>query len=90
VTKKPSSAAETLRKLVNKTKKRRDIVIQPNSTFKDLQIDSLEVVHIIVALEDELGIEIDDRDLKQISDMGAFISYLEDKVEKKESHNGKR
>jgi acyl carrier protein len=84
VTKKSTLPAETLRKLINKAKKRRDIVIHPESTFKDLQIDSLEAVSIIVALEDELGIEIDDVDLKQISNMGSFIHYLEGKTEKRE------
>jgi acyl carrier protein len=76
--------AETLRKLINKTKKRKDVVLDPDWTFKDLQIDSLEAVNIIVALEDELGIEIDDHDLKQIGDLGSFVRYLEIKVEKRD------
>lgn len=84
MTKKQASPAETLRKLINKTKKRKDIALDPSSTFKDLRIDSLEAVNIIVALEDELGIEIDDHDLKRISDLGAFVRYLEIKVEKRD------
>jgi acyl carrier protein len=83
MTKKQALPAETLRKLINKTKKRQDKVLDPDLTFKDLQIDSLEAVNIIVALEDELEIEIDDRDLKGIRDLGAFIRYLEIKVEKR-------
>jgi acyl carrier protein len=86
MTKKQPSPAETLRKLINKTKKRKDIVLDPVWTFKDLQIDSLEAVNIIVALEDELEIEIDDHDLKGISDLGAFVRYLEIKVEKGDMH----
>jgi acyl carrier protein len=89
MTKKSATPAETLRRLINKAKKRRDITIQPETTFKDLQIDSLEAVNIIVALEDELGIEIDDQDLKQISDMGSFIRYLESKVDVKTKLQGK-
>ena len=84
MTKKQVLPAETLRKLINKTKKRKDVVLNPDWTFKDLQIDSLEAVNIIVALEDELGIEIDDHDLKQIGDVGAFVRYLEIKVEKRD------
>jgi acyl carrier protein len=84
MTKKQALPAETLRKLINKTKKRKDIVLDPDWTFKDLQIDSLEAVNIIVALEDELGIEIDDNDLKRIGDLRAFIRYLEIKVENRD------
>ena len=80
---KSPAPAEVLHRLVNKAKKRRDLVINPESTFRDLQIDSLEAVSIIVALEDELGIEIDDHDLRQIKDMGTFIRYLENEVKKK-------
>jgi acyl carrier protein len=85
VTNKNATPAETLYKLINQTKKRQDFVIKPESTFKDLQIDSLEVVNIIVALEDQLGIEIDDRDLIHIKDMGAFIHYLDIKVSQKKT-----
>jgi acyl carrier protein len=83
VIKKNTAPSETLHKLVCKAKKHPEIVIQPDSTFKDLHIDSLEAVSIIIALEDELDIEIDDRDLKQIVNMGAFIHYLDNKVAQK-------
>ena len=76
---------ETLRRLIAKTTKNETIVITPGCTFKALGVDSLEVVHILVALEDKLGIDINDRDLANIHNMGAFIGYLEEKVSKKQS-----
>lgn len=74
------SVQETLERLISKAKKRDRVIITPECTFKDLEVDSLEVVHILVALEDELGIDINDADLKGIHNMGSFIEYLEQKV----------
>ncbi len=70
---------QTLRELISKAVKKEIKSIDPESTFKDLGVDSLEVVHILVALEDRLGIDIKDQDLTQISNMGAFIDYLSQK-----------
>jgi acyl carrier protein len=74
---------EILERLIARATKQEAIIINPACTFKDLGVDSLEVVHILVALEDELGIDINDADLKNIHNMGAFVSYLEQKVSKK-------
>jgi acyl carrier protein len=75
---------KVLKDLITKCLRRDDFVLDPNSTFKDLGIDSLEVVHILVALEDSLDIEIVDEDLKSIKNMGALIVYLKQKVVEKQ------
>jgi acyl carrier protein len=77
------SVEETLSRLIAKATKNKTVVINPESTFKDLGVDSLEVVHILVALEDKLGIDINDKDLAAIHNMKAFIKYLDEKVSKK-------
>ena len=44
--------------------------------MKDLSADSLDAVEIIMALEDEFGVEIPDEEaenFKSISDIGTFI-----------------
>jgi acyl carrier protein len=69
-----------LKQLIARTTKKADVKITPDSTFKELGVDSLEVVHILVALEDTLGIDINDKDLTRIHNMGAFIEYLSQKV----------
>jgi acyl carrier protein len=79
------SVEETLRKLVAKATKNESVVITRECTFKDLGVDSLEVVHILVALEDKLEIDINDKDLASIHNMKAFIDYLEEKVARKNS-----
>ena len=48
--------------------------ISANSTFEELNADSLYVVEIIMAIEEEFEIEIDDTEgLKRVSDLAAFV-----------------
>jgi acyl carrier protein len=79
----PAKVEETLKNLIAKCLRHDNFVMEPSCTFKDLGIDSLDVVHILVALEDSLNIEIIDKDLKAINNIGAFITYLEQKVSEK-------
>lgn len=45
----------------------------------DLGADSLDVVELIMAMEDELGIEIPDEDAQKLTTLNAVIVYLKDK-----------
>ncbi len=74
----------TLKKLICKATNSRDVILTETCTFKDLGVDSMSVVQILVSLEDILGIDIVDEDLKQIHNMGAFIKYLKLKVDEKD------
>ena len=49
-----------------------------------MKADSLDVVQILVAIEDTYDIEIQDEDLKSVTNMGDFIKYIEQKVAEKE------
>jgi len=60
--------------------------IRPESSFvDDLGADSLDTVEIVMALEEEFGIEIPDEDAEKITTVGEAIQYIEDKVKEKES-----
>lgn len=74
---------ETLRKLISRVTHKRNVVLAPGGTFKELGVDSLEVVQILVAIEDALDIDIADEDLKSIKNMAGFIDYLKKKVNEK-------
>jgi acyl carrier protein len=43
---------------------------------KDLKADSLDVVELIMAMEEEFGIEIPDADAERISTVGDAVRYL--------------
>lgn len=58
--------------------------IKPESSFvDDLGADSLDTVEVVMALEEEFGIEIPDEDAEKITTVGEAIKYIEAKVEKK-------
>jgi len=46
----------------------------------DLGADSLDVVELIMAFEEEFGIEIPDEDAEKIQTVGDVIKYLSQKV----------
>ena len=52
--------------------------ITETSSFKeDLGADSLDLFEMIMALEEEYGIEIPTEDLEKIATVGDVISYIE-------------
>ena len=77
------SVEETVRNIVIKIVRKPDIDFTPTTTFKDLNADSLDIVQILVALEDNYDIEIQDEELQKVSNMGEFIAYVERKVVEK-------
>ncbi len=55
--------------------------ITPEAKFvEDLGADSLDVVELIMAFEEEFGIEIPDEDAEKIQTVGDVINYLKEKV----------
>ncbi|MBE5874358.1 MAG: acyl carrier protein [Lachnospiraceae bacterium] len=55
--------------------------ITENSKFKeDLNADSLDLFELVMALEDEFGVEIPSEDLEKIVSVGDVISYINDKA----------
>lgn len=46
---------------------------------EDLGADSLDLVQLVMALEEEFGIEIPETDLEKISTVGQAVEYIETK-----------
>ena len=60
--------------------------IKPESSFiDDLGADSLDTVEVVMALEEEFGIEIPDEDAEKITTVGDATKYIDDKLSKKEA-----
>ena len=49
------------------------------SFVEDLGADSLDIVELLMALEDEFGIEIPDEDAEKITTVGDAMKYIEEK-----------
>jgi acyl carrier protein len=58
--------------------------VTPQASFiDDLGADSLDTVELIMALEEEFGVEIPDEDAEKMTTVGDAIKYIEEKsVEK--------
>ena len=61
-------------------------VLKPSATFQDMKADSLDMVQVLVALEDEFGIEIPDEDAQKFKNFGDFVGYVEAKVAEKKGN----
>nr|YP_009029487.1 acyl carrier protein [Lithodesmium undulatum]YP_009029553.1 acyl carrier protein [Lithodesmium undulatum]AGH29018.1 acyl carrier protein [Lithodesmium undulatum]AGH29084.1 acyl carrier protein [Lithodesmium undulatum]UYC30434.1 acyl carrier protein [Lithodesmium undulatum]UYC30500.1 acyl carrier protein [Lithodesmium undulatum] len=55
------------------------IVLEANF-MEDLGADSLDVVELVMAIEEEFGIEIDDETAGQITSVKNAIDYIEEKM----------
>lgn len=54
-------------------------ITEDSSITDDLGADSLDVVDLVMALEDEFSIEIPEDEVENIKTVGDIIKYIEDK-----------
>lgn len=50
--------------------------VKPESTFKELSIDSLDTVELLMNLEDELGVEIELT--QKVETVGDLVKFIEE------------
>ena len=55
-------------------------VIMEAKLEEDLEIDSLGIVEVVMAFEDEFEIEIDDDELADVSTVGQAVQLLHSKI----------
>ena len=55
--------------------------ITMDTTFEDLNADSLDIVELTMALEEEFGVTIADEELPNMKTVGDLVKYLEDHAE---------
>jgi acyl carrier protein len=55
--------------------------VTPDARFReDLEADSLDLVELIMAFEEEFGGEISDEDAQKITTVGEAVSYVEERM----------
>jgi len=58
--------------------------VTPEASFiDDLGADSLDTVELVMALEEEYGVEIPDEDAEKLTTVGEAIKYIEKKIASK-------
>ena len=57
--------------------------VTPEASFvDDLGADSLDTVELVMAFEEEFGVEIPDEDAEKIQTVGDAVKYIEEKTAK--------
>ncbi|MBC7341743.1 MAG: acyl carrier protein [Clostridia bacterium] len=54
--------------------------ITMDTSFEDLNADSLDIVELIMSLEEEFGIEIPDEDAEKLTTVKAAVEYIKEKT----------
>ena len=73
-----SNVAEKVRSIiVEQLGVEADEVTQEASFTEDLGADSLDIVELVMAFEEEFGIEIPDEDAEKIGRVSEAVSYIE-------------
>jgi acyl carrier protein len=57
---------------------------EPSSTWSDLDVDSLDLVEVVKALEDRYDIQIADGRLKAIANVGDAVSLVQELIGERE------
>ncbi len=56
--------------------------VTPTARFiEDLNADSLDTVELIMAFEEEFGVEVPDEEAEKLQSVGEVIRYIEEKSE---------
>jgi len=76
-----SHIAEKVRQIVAQQLKVKEDEVKPEARFiEDLGADSLDTVELVMALEEEFGIEIPDEDAERLLTVGKLVDYLDQKL----------
>ncbi len=79
---KMSSVAEKVKKIVvDQLGVAEDQVTEEAKFIEDLGADSLDLVELVMAFEEEFGSDIPDEDAEKLTTVGKAISYIESKAE---------
>ncbi len=71
------NAATVLYEVVAKEMNTTTVAVREASSLAELGVDSLEMIEIVMAVEDRLGIDINDRELREVTSLPGLIGLIE-------------
>lgn len=72
---------EEVKRILNEYANVDEDLITPSSNLTtDLNLNSLDVVNVIVEFEETFGIEIDEEDIRSFTTVGDIVDYIEAKT----------
>lgn len=79
-----STTSDRIRQIIAEQLGVKNEDVTPQASFiDDLGADSLDTVELVMALEEEFGIEIPDEDAEKMTKVEEAIKYIEDKIANK-------
>ncbi len=73
---------EKVKKIIVEQLSSEESEVTPAASFiEDLGADSLDIVELIMALEEEFGVEIPDEDAEKIATVGDAVKYIQEHVQ---------
>ncbi len=76
-----SEIADKVKKIIQEQLDVEESQITENASFiEDLGADSLDQAELIMALEEELDIDIPDEEAEKLTTVGSAIKYIEEKL----------
>ena len=71
---------ERVKEIIEEQLNVEDVEITEDTRFKeDLEADSLDLFELVMAFEEEYGVEIPSEDLEKITTVGSVIEYMKAK-----------
>lgn len=55
---------------------------EKTNLVEDLDVESLDLVDLVGAFEEEFGVVIQDKDIKNLQTIGDIVNYIEERQEK--------
>ena len=76
-----ATVEERVKKIIEEQLGVEEDEVTPEASFvEDLGADSLDTVELVMALEEEFGIEIPDEDAEKILTVGKALDYIKEKA----------
>ena len=72
---------ERIKKVLNTELERNFDDVDMSTTCEDLQLDSLDLLELIMAMEEEFDIEIGEEDGDKMKCIGDAVEYVESKID---------
>lgn len=54
--------------------------LRMETTFEDIDADSLDIVELVMALEEEFDLEISDQEIENIKTVGDVVKYIDSQL----------
>lgn len=74
------SILDKVKKIISEQLEVDESSLTAETTFEEIDADSLDIVELVMALEEEFDLEISDQEIENIKSVGDVVNYIESKL----------